>query len=218
MTPSRCSPLSRACGRSSHSSPCRAAAGIYSLAAPVTLVVLGPKWAGTETLLGLLAFLGLLHAMGNTLWPLVLARGGAKALFLLRLLGLTLTLPAFAILLALFGLETAVLGLLAASLLGFAIGSVWLSGFGLLELQRLTADLIRPAIASTAMVGVLYLSRPYFVHEGAWTTLAASLVANIALGVAAYAITLSALWWVSGRPVGAERDFFSMIPLPLLSR
>ena len=191
-----------------------AAAGIYSLAAPVTLVVLGPKWAGTETLLGLLAFLGLLHAMGNTLWPLVLARGGAKALFRLRLLGLTLTLPAFAILLALFGLHIAVLGMLATSLIWLMAGAIWLSGFGEREMKRLAGDLFRPVSASTAMVGVLYLSRPYFVHEGPWTSLAANLIANIALGVGVYGITLSALWWVSGRPAGAERDLVSMIPVP----
>ena len=192
-----------------------AAAGIYALARPITVVVLGQKWIGTETLLGLLAFLGVLHAMGNTLWPLVVARGGAKAFFLLRLLGFVLTLPTFAILLVLFWLETAVLGLLATNLIGLVVGAVWLSGFGLLELKRLAGDLVRPVSASAAMVGVLYLSRPYFVPEGTWSSLAANLIANIALGAGVYALTLAALWWISGRPTGAERDLVSMIPMPL---
>jgi O-antigen/teichoic acid export membrane protein len=191
-----------------------AAAGIYALAAPITLVVLGQKWAGTETLLGLIALLGAFHAMGNTLWPLVLARGGARALFLLRLFGVILTLPAFAVLLAMFGLHIAVLGLLATSLIWLIAGAVWLSGFGVREMKRLAGDLFRPVSASTAMVGVLYLSRPYFVHEGPWTTLATILMANIALGVAVCASTLSALWWASGRPAGAERDLVSIIPVP----
>ena len=191
-----------------------AAAGIYALAGPITLVVLGRKWAGTESLLGLLACLGVLHALGNTLWPLVLARGGAKAFFLLRLLGFILTLPTFAILLALFGLDTAVLGLLATSLIGLVVGAVWLSGFGLLELKRLAEGLVRPVSASAAMVGVLCLSRPYFATEEAWSSLAVSLIANIALGAGIYAVILAALWWISGRPTGAERDLVSMFPMP----
>ena len=194
-----------------------AAAGIYALAGPITLVVLGQKWAGTEALLELLAFLGVLHAMGNTLWPLVLARGGAKAVFLLRLLGFILALPAFAVLLALFGLQVAVLGLLATSLIWLVVGAVWLSGFGLSEMKRLAGALVRPMSASAAMVGLLYLSRQYFVSEGGWGSFAGSLIANVALGAAVYAITLSALWWVSGRPTGAERDLVSMIPMPFNS-
>jgi lipopolysaccharide exporter len=194
-----------------------AAAGVYALAGPITFTVLGHKWAGTEALLGLLAFLGVLHAMGNTLWPLVLAQGGARALFQLRLINFILSLPAFVVLLALFGLEAAVGGLMATSLIGLVIWPVWLSGFGLLELKRLAGELVRPASASAAMVGVLYLSRPYFVSEGAWSSLAANLIASIALGAGVYATTLAVLWWISGRPNGAERDLVSMIPMPFHS-
>ena len=194
-----------------------AAGGIYALAGPIVLVVLGQKWAATEALLGLLAVLGVLHAMGNTLWPLVLARGGAKGVFLLRLLGFMLTLPGFAVLLALFGLQVAVLGLLATSLIWLVVGAVWLSGFGSIEMKRLAGALVRPISASAAMVGVLHLSRQYFVAEGGWGSMAGILVANVALGAAVYAIALAALWWVSGRPNGAERDLVSMIPMPLSS-
>ena len=194
-----------------------AAAGIYALAGPITLAVLGHKWAGIEALLGLLAFLGVLHAMGTTLWPIVLAQGGAKAVFLLRLLNFILSLPTFVALLALFGLEAAVRGLLATSLVGLVIWPVWLSGFGLLELKRLTGELVRPVSASAAMVGVLHLSRAYFVSEGPWSSLAANLIASIALGAGVYAMTLAALWWITGRPNGAERDLVSMIPMPFNS-
>ena len=191
-----------------------AAAGICALAGPITRVVLGQKWVGTEPLLSLFAVLGVLHAMGNTLWPLVLARGGAKGVFLLRLLGFIVTLPPFVVLLAMLGLPAAVVGLLATSLVWLVVGAVWLSGFGLREMKRLAGALVRPMSASAVMVGILYVSRQHFGFEGEWGGLAGNLIASVALGASVYAIALSALWWVSGRPAGAERDLVSMIPMP----
>lgn len=68
-----------------------------------------------------------------------------------------------------------------------------------LRLRDIAASVGRPVLAVVVMAAcVLALGRI------GWSTLTGALVAKVAVGALTYGITLGGLWWLTGRPVGAE--------------
>ncbi len=191
-----------------------AAAGIFCLSELITKVILGPKWAGTEGLLGLLAFLGAAHAMSTNFWPLVLTLKGPKASFILAVVSLILTMPAFVALLILQGLTAAVLGLIGSSVLVLVLTAAWFvhtQGLAALSLLR---PLVRPALSTLVMVATLLAGPPYAAGDANWAGDFVNLLARVALGAVVYTISIAFLWLLSGCPAGAERDFYDVLPIP----
>ena len=194
------------------------AAGIYCLSGLITRVILGPKWVGIESLLGLLALLGASHAMLSAFWPFVLALKGPKAVFVIAFGGCLLSIPLFAALLVFHGLHSAVVGSIASSWLYVAGIGGWLARSQRVGALTLCVPLIRPGLATGLMVAALLVTQPGTWLVTSWSGELASLVLGVVLGACVYAVSLILIWLLSGRPSGAERDVLEMLNIPRFVR
>jgi O-antigen/teichoic acid export membrane protein len=194
------------------------AAGIACLAPLITTVILGPQWVGVELLLGPLAAVGAVTALGHTFWPPILVRHGPKLLLVVTIVGTLLVLPAFGIVLWQYDLRTAIIaGALASVVLVVGTGTYVVRSLGG-RLRDLLVGLVRPALAGAAMAaGLLPLTT--LVPAGAgWGVLFVCLLALVAAGALLYAGACLSLWWLAGRPVSAEQDLLAFVARRLPKR
>ncbi|MBK8689380.1 MAG: oligosaccharide flippase family protein [Betaproteobacteria bacterium] len=147
-----------------------ASVGVYVLAEPIVLVLLGAKWIGAVPLLQAIAGFGALHAFLAPVGILSLATGMARFVIGLTFVNAIIAIPTFAILLNRTNLVSATIALLA---IGFLCGLINL----LVAMRRVSvsADCLwkgvwRPALGVLVMSGILqYASTP------GWSTAEGSL-------------------------------------------
>ncbi len=189
-----------------------AAAGIFYLSDAIIFVVLGSKWAAAAPLLGVLSIVGGIAGLTNCYWPLLLACRGPKTLFQVTAAHYLIEFPLFAVLLWGWGLQTAIWGLLAASLLFAA----WC---GVLVVRRLAGvsgvgalrALMRPALATAVMCGTLALLDDGWWLQGSSAANAVRLLLTCGAGALVYGASLMALWYAAGRPSGLEGDLLRYV-------
>jgi O-antigen/teichoic acid export membrane protein len=174
--------------------------GIAAVAEPLVLTALGAQWASATPLIQLLALHGALAALqGNngTVW---LAMGKPRATTVAAAMFLATLFPALYFCLHRYGIIGAGYAYLLANAATLPYG-LWMSqrllGF---SWRAVAAALWRPLAAVTLMYCVVQL-----VNQAmAGSVPALRLVAGVAAGAACYAGTALALWWLAGRPDGAE--------------
>ena len=182
-----------------------AVAGV-ALAAPfIVLVALGPRWSAAQSLLEVLAFVGVSQVLLSNSYAALIALG-KPGLFTrvgalhvgLQLAGLVALTPSWGALGAAWAFAIAALGSLPLNLryvmrqLGLSVG------------ELLTA-VWRPLLSATVMYATGRLWGPR-LPPGAASSVAAlvPLAICVALGAATYIATDLALWLAVGRPAGAE--------------
>jgi hypothetical protein len=80
-----------------------------------------------------------------------------------------------------------------------------LPGLRPMELVRST---VRPLLATAVMAAAV-------LQVGGWVDLAAGLsllITKVAIGVAAYTAAIGTMWWLAGRPAGAESYLLDKLP------
>jgi len=182
-----------------------AAIGIAAVAEPIVLVLLGAKWRDAVPVIEVLAIASGVGIITSNNGSAYLAFGLPRLITLLATLRLVLLLPLAWILVARDGLIGAAYAeLITAALALTASLPVLFRRLALSPLQY--ADRIwRPACASAAMAFAVrgFLDRVH-MPESSLEALPL-LLAAIAVGISSYAAAIGALWFVSGRPHGAER-------------
>jgi lipopolysaccharide exporter len=177
-----------------------AAIGLSAVAAPIVSVALGPNWTGTIGVVEIIAPAGALSVFSSIGGVALMASGLVSLNFYLALFSAALGTISSFVCAKEFGLPG-----LAASVAGFAVlegiahVAVAMRSFGT-PLATLPRSLGRPVIASALMTLALALS------GYGWSridTLAHGVIA-VMIGIATYASSLAALWWLAGRPDGAE--------------
>jgi lipopolysaccharide exporter len=193
--------------------------GIACLADPITSIVLGEKWAGAAPLIRVLAAVGAMQALHACYWPIMLTRLGPKTVFNLALWSVMLTLPVFVILLWTSGLLVAIGGSVVCGLVMLVVGARLLVRDLGYRVMPLITGLVRPVLGSMIMAtAVLYLVE-WLPAAQSWTVGIAVLLISMLAGLVVYASAIWGLWWVSGRPVSAERELWKLvIALPTSAR
>lgn len=187
------------------------AVGTASLASLIAEVVLGPQWAAAAPLMTLLAVSGALKALNNCYWPLLLARLGPKANFILGAMGAGLSIPMFALGLWQGGLIAAIWASIGSTAVMLIVGArILLNNLGGKALPLLRG-VVRPLIGALVMAAALIAVQSLFSPADSWFGRAGLLLFLVVFGAFTYLTTVTVLWYASGRPKGAETEFIYVL-------
>jgi O-antigen/teichoic acid export membrane protein len=189
-----------------------AALGVSLVAGPLVALVLGQRWTDTVPLIAILGATWVGYSVSLIGIALLDAKAMLRRLALFVLAGVVLRALAVLALAPVYGLNGLAAGLGVAMLLEAALMTHWCLNLLGLPARRLFAVLWRPLAAVAAMTALLWAAGlgwnpapatlPAAAREGG---------AGVALGVASYVAALGSLWWLSGRPAGAEADMLTLV-------
>lgn len=188
-----------------------AALGLSLVAGPFVTLVLGQRWLETQPLIAILGATWLGYSISLIGIALLDAQARLRRLSLFVLIGILVRGTAVVALAPVYGLNGLAAGIGVALLIEAAVMLSWCRATLAIPAARILGVLWRPAAAVAAMTAVLW---------GAglgWTPAPAALLpaareaaAAIPLGAATYGAVLGGLWWLSGRPAGAEADLLAL--------
>jgi O-antigen/teichoic acid export membrane protein len=189
-----------------------AALGISLLAGPLVVLALGKPWLEAVPLIAILGATWAGYSISLIGIALLDAKAMMRRLAIFVLCGVLLRGGAVLVLAPGHGLAGLALGIGVAMLLEAVLVTFWC--LRLLHLPGLRAFDVawRPVMATAAMVLLLWGSGLGWAAPPP-DALAAARDAAIAvpLGVLAYVGALGLLWWVAGRPEGAEADMLTLV-------
>lgn len=188
--------------------------GIVVLAGPLVHLLLGAKWLEAIPVIQVIGLFGVTQILHGNRFSLFMALGRPYWVAAMNLVQAVLILSLMAAaLMAGYEVATAAWSLVIASLVTLPLGlflvsrAIGLSGVDFLAVQ------IRPALASAAMAAVIWS-----LH-GQWEAVTGTLdaMARLAIlvptGGGVYGLTLGLLWWLAGRPEGAETRALELLGL-----
>jgi len=186
---------------------CASGIGVSCVAEDAVLLILGDQWGGAVPFVRWLGLFGALEGIWLMLDPYLIA---ARQERLLAIANVTFALLTFSVGFAsarIAGIDVVPIARCCV-MAGVLAGTfLWLGKLGWMSVAALLEVLFRPAAASVAMVTAVRL-----VHQGPAIGRLGSLMLDIGTGGATYLSVLAALWLLSGRPDGPERDLLSLVP------
>jgi O-antigen/teichoic acid export membrane protein len=181
-----------------------AAVGILALADYLVPVLLGARWLDAVPLVQMLAITGVFQALQSSSATALIATGHPKSVFSTNGLYAAVLILFLAVFVPARGAVGAALATAAAVVVATPVFLLHLRrhvGVLFIDLGR---RLWRPFVAAAAMlVLVRWLLPAYTADMSTWSALGHLLGGALAAG-AAYLAGVSALWWLAGRPEGAE--------------
>lgn len=191
-----------------------AGVGLALVAQELVPILLGEKWLSAVPFIEIMALVSIMQAIMTSGGYILLTLGKAR-LVAIYSIGQVFIFAALAILAIPNegALSIAWLRLLVA---GFGLLTFfWLliNAFAGLRLAEMIVSFLRPLIAVAIMAAVIIYATPLAGLDGALL-----LGAKVLAGVASYALAIVALWWLAGRPPGAEAYVFDKIRAVAASR
>ena len=188
-----------------------AALGIASVAEPLVLVLLGPRWIEAVPVIRILAVAAAVSAVtaGNS--SAYLALGQPRFITLIATIRLAVLVPAAFLLTAQVGLTGAAYAELGAAILGLAVSLPMLLRRLDIRAREFAARLWRPAAASAAMAVAVVRLLEWIGNATSSVQAVPVLAAAVAGGVLVYVTGIGLLWFLAGRPPGAERTLIVRI-------
>ncbi len=186
--------------------------GIALVADPLVRVAFGANWLAAVPVVRILGGISIVAVFGYIGMVLLSAHGRLKLVFRAGVAGMCVRVGLLIAVAPRFGLP----GVAAAAALGMATEQGVLTWTTLRDARLRSADLIRhvwrPALAGAAMACVL-LSSGLLVERAVAepAAIGPDLLLPAVAGAAVYAAALIALWFLCGRPAGAEQDFAALI-------
>jgi O-antigen/teichoic acid export membrane protein len=179
--------------------------GFGLIADPFVRLALGPSWLDAIPIIQLLAFIYSLDTLGSLVFPLAMAKGETRSLFLRNCLKLAVRMPLILV------------GMVAGGLIGLLIGRAIAGFFGVLVDMTMVTRLSRLSIATQLRAntrcflatGVMIIACLTFAQPataGGTVGLALQLAGTIVLGLASYVLASWGCWQVAGRPEGPESE------------
>jgi lipopolysaccharide exporter len=189
-----------------------ASIGLALMAIPLVRLMLGPEWMDAAPLLQVVAVGGAFAVLGHACHAQFDAFGLLRQDLLAILFSAATRLALVAALVPWFGLLGGAVGV-ALSLLLEPVGYLMLKWRAMpFSARALAGAVIRPVLATSGMALVVSLLN---VDSGVLTAdivgVIMRLAAGVFVGVGSYSFLILALWWLSGRPAGAEADILSAI-------
>jgi lipopolysaccharide exporter len=182
-----------------------ASVGVAALAGLIVPVALGAKWLSAVPLVAILGLSGVTRSLTASTVSVHYATGQPRKQTLTTGIQAFTLLPVVAVGVFYFGVAGAAWAYLLHSFLVFMPVCYWIL-FRTTPITRSDAwqPLWRPLLASALMFGVTKPLADAWTVPGTLEALPRLLVLTL-LGAALYAATMALLWWLAGRPEGAEK-------------
>ncbi len=188
-----------------------AGVGIAATASLLVPVVLGEKWLEIIPLIQLLALSGAVGAMQTNIGPVYLSLGKPRVLTLLGAIHVLIFIPLVIFLSRLYGATGAAWASFITVLLMFPVNYLALLRVIPVSILGIAAVMWRPILASLLMFFVVdkYITQvsPRVLDGNIY----ANLFAAVAIGAIFYCLTVLLLWFVSGKPAGAEQQILEKV-------
>ncbi|HEU5294350.1 MAG TPA: lipopolysaccharide biosynthesis protein [Burkholderiaceae bacterium] len=188
-----------------------AAVGIVALADLLVPVLLGPKWIATVPLVQMLAAIGVFRVMQSSSAMALVAIGHPKSVSLASGLYAGVLLVCLALLVPSLHAEGAAIATAVATLVATPVFLLQLRRYVGIALRRVAYRVWRPACGAAVMLAAVSAAVPRYAPEMGVVTAIEHLAAGAVLAVIAYAGTVVSLWWMVGRPSGAEQALLAQI-------
>jgi lipopolysaccharide exporter len=172
--------------------------GVAALATPLTLLVLGDKWAGAAPFVALFAVVGSVQFIASPLSTLLVLRGHTRTQTTAVWVEFGIFVLAALLLVPVLHLVGLVLARLLASLASTVAMSVFAQTRADLPMSGVALALWRPLLGALAMHWAVAVAIEQVQGH------ALQLLVGMLTGVLAYGVWLMASWLVAGRPEGLE--------------
>lgn len=190
-----------------------AGVGISMIADPLVHLILGAQWTGVIGVIEVISVASTVSLLTSIGTAYLTATGGVHMTFWLLVQSFVVRVPLMIACITQWGLVGAAVGAGLSLVIDQCFG-LWavLPRIGI-RIGQLAAALWRPVTASAGMAGALLLGGMAWRHATDLTTmgLILDLATRSMAGAATYLSVLAALWFLSGRPDGAERHILTMI-------
>jgi lipopolysaccharide exporter len=182
-----------------------AVAGV-ALAAPfIVLLALGPKWTAARALLEVLAFYGITQVLQSNAYSAFIALGKPAVFAKINSIHVAALLVCLLVLTPRYGALGAAWAYVIAALAALPINFFYISKFLHVRAIEVVVALWRPLVSSAVMFAVGKLFGPILPAGAASSADAFIPFAKcVAVGAASYVSVDALLWFVAGRPEGAE--------------
>lgn len=182
--------------------------GLFCLADLVVKLMLGPQWHEAVPFIQILGLCGLVSALQSNMYIVMSATGNPKANTYLSACILVVTLPTVVWASATYGAIGAAYAYFGAAIIGF-IGIVFVfTRYVEAPISFLLRVMWRPALASGVMTALIFLVDDLLIRAGAGLLRMPFLVG---MGALTYSASVGVLWWLCGRPEGAEKVFMRFV-------
>lgn len=186
--------------------------GISLVADPLVRVIMGEKWTPAIPIIELLGIMSAVSVFGLVASTLLSAHAMLRRQFSITVICLVLRLVLLVLLVNRFGILGAAIGAFSGMLLEHSMFLVVVFSRFKLSVAELARRIWRTVAAGSIMAGVLIATGLGWTRTGGDIPhLVYTLAGAVTLGAAVYTLALLALWWVSGRPQGAEADGLAVV-------
>lgn len=185
--------------------------GLGLVADPLIRLVLGEKWTVISPIVSFMALSIIPSLFVSPLSPLLMALNRTQALFPIALSELLFKMPILLVAIWLFGMEGAVgMRMLTAFFVAAVSMRAAQQTIGWAAWKQV-AEHWRSIVAGALMAAAIYPLTCDLEHEPQIVLMAAKLVGAVLLAGAVYAVAILALWFVVGRPAGAEAKILHLV-------
>lgn len=185
--------------------------GLGLVADPLIRLVLGEKWTVISPIVSFMALSIIPSLFVSPLSPLLMALNRTQALFPIALSELLFKMPILLVAIWLFGMEGAVgMRMLTALFVAAVSMRAAQQTIGWAAWKQV-AEHWRSIVAGALMAAAIYPLTCDLEHEPQIVLMAAKLVGAVLLAAAVYAVAILALWFVAGRPAGAEAKILNLV-------
>ncbi|QLH72367.1 lipopolysaccharide biosynthesis protein [Rhodopseudomonas palustris] len=185
--------------------------GLGLVADPLIRLVLGEKWIVISPIVAFMALSIIPSLFVSPLSPLLMSLNRTQALFPIALSELLFKMPILLVAIWLFGMEGAVgMRMLTAVFVAAVSMRAAQQTIGWSAWKQV-AEHWRSIVASAVMAAAVYPFTGDLEHEPQIVLMAAKLLGAVLLAAAVYAVAILALWFVAGRPTGAEAKIVNLV-------
>lgn len=177
-----------------------AGVGMSLVSEDAVYLILGRQWSTAVPFVQWLGIFGALEGMWLMLDPFLIAARHERALAVSNLAFSVFTIPVVALSAALFGISAIPVGRIGV--MAVILGAVFarMIQWKWISLRNLLKVLWRPVLSALLMACAVHAG-----HRAVFSSQLPSLFADMAVGGTSYSASLLGLWYLSGRPEGAER-------------
>lgn len=186
--------------------------GIALTAELLVDVLLGPQWKSVTVVVQIVGIVGSISVIAAAANSVLYALGRTRQLFYLGLLGALVKIPAVIFGMTSYGFSGFLIAYLLSGTVYYIASIALVSHIINLSLITLTFALWRCVIASAVMAAIVYIIVINYGHiEEQFLAGPIKLLSISIVGIVVYWITLFAIWFLSGRPPGAEKIIASYV-------
>ncbi len=189
--------------------------GIAVVADPLVRITLGPQWLGTIPLIQILSIGEFVRLVTAGAGPIYIATGRPHYTTALFAGSAIAMVPSLIVATEQAGILGAAYAILGVNMLLAALDFVLVNRLLRLSLAKMLAGCWRSVISVAVMVAAVTELQALWPISESLGNLSLMLAAAVAVGGAVYSVCGCTLWFLAGRPRGAERHLFEAVKMAL---